>query len=249
MGVLADDRVLVRADDRVDERTGQAAGRGVDGDVDGAVDGDAEQAMVLTARAARTPRRSAKVQNWSRLVHVYLSMACFAIVLFFSFTGLTLNHPEWTFGLPGSTSQQTGTLPATWRVGGQTDWLVVADTLRDAYDLRGAVSDRNDQGGQSTISFKGPGFGADAQIDDATGTYQITVERQGLLGILNDLHKGRDTAASWNWLIDVVAVLLILISLSGLLLQLYLRRRRRSALWSVAAGALVLLAFVWWAMR
>jgi hypothetical protein len=33
--------------------------------------------------------------EWSRWLHIYLSMFSFVIVLFFSVTGLTLNHLEW----------------------------------------------------------------------------------------------------------------------------------------------------------
>ena len=31
----------------------------------------------------------------SRLIHVYVSMALLTLLLFFSVTGITLNHPEW----------------------------------------------------------------------------------------------------------------------------------------------------------
>ena len=33
--------------------------------------------------------------TWSRWLHIYLSMFSFIIVLFFSVTGLTLNHVDW----------------------------------------------------------------------------------------------------------------------------------------------------------
>ena len=32
-----------------------------------------------------------------RWLHVYLSMISLAVVLFFSVTGITLNHPDWFF--------------------------------------------------------------------------------------------------------------------------------------------------------
>jgi len=31
----------------------------------------------------------------SRLIHIYVSMALLTLLLFFSVTGITLNHPEW----------------------------------------------------------------------------------------------------------------------------------------------------------
>ena len=33
-----------------------------------------------------------------RWLHIYLSMFSLAVVLFFSVTGITLNHPDWFFG-------------------------------------------------------------------------------------------------------------------------------------------------------
>ena len=34
---------------------------------------------------------------WSRWLHIYTSMFGLAAILFFSVTGLTLNHPDWFF--------------------------------------------------------------------------------------------------------------------------------------------------------
>ena len=39
--------------------------------------------------------RFARLMRW---LHIYLSMLGLAAVLFFSVTGITLNHPDWVFG-------------------------------------------------------------------------------------------------------------------------------------------------------
>ncbi len=53
-------------------------------------------------RGARSNGPSTHVKRethrWARLIHVYTSMIALLVVLFFAVTGLTLNHPEWTFG-------------------------------------------------------------------------------------------------------------------------------------------------------
>ena len=36
--------------------------------------------------------KSAAAFRW---LHIYISMLCFATMMFFAFTGLTLNHPTW----------------------------------------------------------------------------------------------------------------------------------------------------------
>ena len=81
---------------------------------------------------------------------------------------------------------------------------------------------------------EGPGYSADAIIDRATGRYALTELRLGLVAILNDLHKGRDTGGVWKSVIDIAAGLLCFVSLSGLVLLYFLQKHR-------LAGALLLM--------
>lgn len=176
-------------------------------------------------------------------------MISLLIVLFFSATGLTLNHPTWTLGAGPSRSEVKGTLPSTWKVGDGIDWLVVSDYLRSKHSVRGDVVEKSFDAAQGTITYKGPGYQASAFINPDDGTFDLTTEAQGILGVMNDLHKGRDTKSSWNWLIDVSAIVLIFISLSGLVLQLVLRRRRRSTVIAAIVGAVILFMAAWFTTR
>lgn len=186
----------------------------------------------------RTRTRKALAQKWFRLVHVYASMVALLLVLFFGITGLTLNHPDWTLGFDTTTSSSTEALP-DGAVGsdGTLDLLVVSEHLRSEDGVRGEISDVTDEGTNAHLSYRGPGYAADVEVDAEAGTYTLDTEQQGIVGVLNDLHKGRDTDSSWGWLIDVSAVVLVTISLTGLGLQLVLRARRRSALVVAAVGA------------
>jgi hypothetical protein len=60
--------------------------------------------------------------------------------------------------------------------------------------------------------------------------------------VINDLHKGRDTGPVWSVIIDVSAVLLTIISLTGLTLLFYLKLRRRPGLIVSLIGTIVLVA-------
>ena len=51
--------------------------------------------------------RFAKLMRW---LHIYLSMFGLAAVLFFSATGITLNHPDWFFGEARRSVQAQGTI-------------------------------------------------------------------------------------------------------------------------------------------
>lgn len=194
-------------------------------------------------RPAPRRSRSAVWQKWSRLVHAYTSMIALLLVLFFGLTGITLNHPEWTFGDAPTTTTKTGTLgfDAT-SADGSVDYLKVSELLRDRYGISAPVSDYSTTGSQGSISYRAPGYAADATFDTGSGEYRVTIEQQGFVGVMNDLHKGRDASSSWKWAIDVSAGFLVVIALSGLLLQLFLKRRRRSAL--IVAGVGVVAAIV-----
>ena len=68
--------------------------------------------------------------------------------------------------------------------------------------------------------------------------------RSGLGAVLNDLHKGRDTGKGWSWLIDVSAIFLILVSLSGLVMLLFLKKKKVNGLLiAVLGGAICWLVY------
>jgi uncharacterized protein len=195
--------------------------------------------------------RSFKVagQTWSRIIHAYTSMACLALVLFFAVTGLTLNHPDWAFGGKDTVSTVQGTLPADFKTSAGIDWLRVAEFLRSKHSLTGEVGEHTVNGNEGSIAFRGPGYAADGFFRVDTGTYDVTAKSQGLVAVMNDLHKGRDTRRSWNWMIDIIAVFLTVIALTGLVLQLFLKKRRRSTLMSAGAGLFVMLVLFIMATR
>lgn len=89
------------------------------------------------------------------------------------------------------------------------------------------------------MSFKGPGYSADAFIDRATGRYELMETRLGLVAILNDLHKGRDTGSGWRVAIDVSAGLLVFIALSGLVLLYFVHKHRVAGALALVAGAMI----------
>ncbi|MCU1394392.1 MAG: peptidase [Ilumatobacteraceae bacterium] len=182
------------------------------------------------------PRRTARgkgtqaTAKWVRLLHVWTSMISLLVVLFFAATGITLNHPNWTFGLNGSTTVHTGTLPDGWDANGAVDFLKVSEFVRNQYDVKGAVGDYSATSTDGLISFKAPGYAADLVFKVPSGTFTLTIQQQGLLAVMNDIHKGRDTAGSWGWVIDASGGFLVVVALTGLGIQLFQRKRRRSSL-------------------
>ena len=179
-----------------------------------------------------------RVHTLLRWLHIYTSMASLMVVLFFAATGVTLNHPDWLAG--ESTRELTGRMPANWKSGNVVDWLVVDEYLRSTQRVHGAVSDHSADDAQASVTFKAPGYGADCFIKLADGSFRLTVSYQGAVGVLNDLHRGRDAGRSWAWLIDVSGFFLIFLSLTGLGLLWYLKKIRLKGLTTLAAGAVLL---------
>jgi hypothetical protein len=182
-------------------------------------------------------RKTAVVSRW---LHIYLSMVSFAIVLFFAVTGLTLNHADW-FANTEKTIRSTGQMPHEWlRVpnGGEAAKLDIVEYLRSSNKIHGAVSDFRVEDTQISVSFKAPGYTADVVIERDTNRYDIIEVRNGLIAVINDLHKGRDAGKVWSGLIDASAILLTLVSLTGLLLLFFVYKRRTSGLILAAAATI-----------
>ena len=182
-------------------------------------------------------RRTAMFVRW---LHIYLSMISFAIVFFFAVTGLTLNHAD-KFTDKIHTVQEKGKMNPQWV--NSTDTLKIAkleivEYLRKNHGIGAALSDFRIDDAQIGVSFKGPGYAADAFIDRETGNFDLTKTSAGFIGIINDLHKGRDTGSAWSIFIDICAILLTLVSLTGMLLLLFLKRRRTSGLIVAMLGLL-----------
>lgn len=180
-------------------------------------------------------KRTASVSRW---LHIYLSMVSFAIVFFFAITGLTLNHADW-FADQVKTTEYKGKVKAEWVNNPDTakiNKLQIVELLRSEHGIKGALSDFRMEESEVSLSFKGPGYSSDVFIERETGAYELSETRMGLFAVMNDLHKGRDSGKGWGWLIDISAVFMSLVSLTGLILILFLKRKRFSGLFVAAIG-------------
>ncbi|MBY6223461.1 PepSY-associated TM helix domain-containing protein [Ferrimonas balearica] len=197
--------------------------------------------------------RSKPVQQWSRTLHIYVSMSLLLVVLFFAITGVTLNRPEWFVGEPQRIESELPLSPA----------LLTADTLRQPSGEQALLDVLRQQGGlkglasplqiytevedgelvegEVTLDFKGPGYDASVYIDLLEPVAEVSVTDYGTVAWLNDLHKGRNTGAAWHWFIDLSAVLMVLFVLTGVVLLVPKKRTLRTAMaWTlVGSGATV----------
>lgn len=165
-------------------------------------------------------------------------MVSFAILLFFAFTGITLNH-QAAFGGAPKPQRYTGTLDSAWLKAPDAHKGDIVAAFRQRHKVKAALSDFRVDDDQVQISFKGAGYTADGFIERASGKYEIMETRLGFVAVVNDLHKGRDTGKAWANVIDISAVLMMLVSVTGLILIFFLHKKLRAGLWALAIGALI----------
>ena len=213
------------------------------------VDLEAVSSPDVTPPGGRRPgRRSARASRLMRTFHVYVSMTSMLIVAFFAFTGLTLNHPTWSLGST-STVTKSGTMPAGAISNGNVDYLAISEYARNTLGVSGHVKDYGVQGDAGTIDFAGPGYSANVTFSLTDSKLTASITQSDLLAILNDVHKGRDTDSSWGWVIDASAALLLFVTLTGIGIQLFQRKRRRSALLTAGPFSVVTLVLIWVAIH
>jgi hypothetical protein len=123
--------------------------------------------------------------------------------------------------------------------------LEVVEHLRRQHGIKGFLASFTGDDRECVVNFKGPGYTADVFIDRSSGRYQLSQTYHGFVAVINDLHKGRDTGPVWSILIDASAIVMTVVSLSGLILIFYIKRRRIAGV-AVGLLGLITLAVVWY---
>ena len=177
--------------------------------------------------------------GWTRWVHLYLSMFSFAALLFFAFTGITLNHPSWTENRQ-KVETMKGNVDPAWVAGTDTasvEKSLIVEYVRDQHKVRGNLTEFRISQSECSLAFDGPGYTAYGMIERSTGTYELVATSAGLIATMNDLHKGSYTGIKWNTIIDITAAILIVISLTGFIMIFFMTKKRTLGLWVAGLGA------------
>src|SRR6188474_2915943 len=76
-------------------------------------------------------------KSWTRTLHIYISMLGLIAVIFFSVTGIMLNHEEWFgFATPRIVNKE-GVLPEAMAT--EPDKLTIVEKLRREFGVTGAM--------------------------------------------------------------------------------------------------------------
>ena len=179
-------------------------------------------------------------KKWSRLLHIYLSMLGLLAIVFFSITGIMLNHEEWFGFAEPRVSKHEGTLPAALLSG--PDKLGIVEKLRKDFGATGALDSFDVRDDEFALVFKSPGRRTEAAITRADGHAEVSIETHGFAGRFVELHRGTEAGPAWRLVIDATAFLLLLSSLTGLLLWLLVPKWRPLGIVALVVCALVCVA-------
>ncbi|PKF63314.1 peptidase [Psychromonas sp. psych-6C06] len=205
-----------------------------------------------------TSIKNKKVQLWARRLHIYISMALLLVVLFFAITGITLNRPHLFVSetplreqhqiiVPSALfSSEKGTYsPDKTKLlhflNGQSELSGTPSVMQIFTEIEaGALIE-----GEISLDYKGPGYNGTVFIDMLTGIAEIETTHYGLIAVLNDLHKGRNSGQVWAWFIDASALLMVIFVLTGVCLLVPKRKSFNTGLkWTAFGSLLALFIFI-----
>jgi uncharacterized protein len=185
--------------------------------------------------------------HWALLIHIYVSMAGLTLAMLFGATGLALNHQDFGFSSPQTTTSE---IVVDKNLLAHPDQATVDQYLREKLGLRSSATDYHDDPDQLQVTYATPGARTLVTINREDGKAEVENETRGFMGRLGDLHKGFDTGKVWFWTIDLAALLIIVSSLTGIVTLLALRARRRVGFTVGALGVLtVFVIYMIWVPR
>lgn len=196
---------------------------------------------------------SKKTLNLARIIHVYVSMALLTLLLFFSVTGITLNHPEWFRDHQAQVIEKEliintiADLAISDNTLSRQQLAVIASEVEQAFSisLQGIRPEIMSDELFYSIKHAGKSTTIAVVIESGESFYEHT--NYGLWAQLNDLHKGRNTSNFWAWIIDLSSVLFIIFAISGFILAMPQKRFHRTLLVSITTTIMTIISFIYFA--
>jgi hypothetical protein len=185
-----------------------------------------------------------QVYRTTHTLHWMSAAVCFAVLLLFTITGITLNHAS-AIGANPKVTTHAATVPEDLRgaLATAADPAALpaglAAWIEKEFRLTTGTASAEWSDDELYLSAPGPGRDAWVSIDRASGAAKSEITDRGWIAYFNDLHKGRNTGLAWTIFIDVTAAACLFFSLTGLIL-LQMQARQRRSTWPLVVGGTVL---------
>ncbi|ADG11974.1 hypothetical protein B7G68_18160 [Caulobacter segnis] len=195
---------------------------------------------------------------WLKQLHQWhwISAAVSLIgMLLFAITGITLNHAGQIEAEPKVVSRKATLPPDLMAVlakgpeEGKRPLPVPLEPFLDkavGADVAGREGEWSPE--EVYVALARPGGDAWLSIDRETGAIEHEKTTRGVVSLLNDLHKGRNSGKAWSWFIDIFAAACVIFTVTGLIL-LQFHARARPLTWplvglGLAAPVILVILFV-----
>ncbi len=195
---------------------------------------------------------------WLKQLHQWhwISAAVSLIgMLAFAITGVTLNHAGQIEAQPKVVSRKATLPPELMAVlakgpeEGKRPLPVQLEPFLDkavGADVAGREGEWSPE--EVYVALARPGGDAWLSIDRETGAIEHEKTTRGVVSLLNDLHKGRNSGKAWSWFIDIFAAACVIFTVTGLIL-LQFHARARPLTWplvglGLAAPVILVILFV-----
>tara|TARA_R110001592_G_scaffold251506_3_gene514169 strand:+ start:7945 stop:8478 length:534 start_codon:yes stop_codon:yes gene_type:complete len=176
-------------------------------------------------------------------------MALLSLLLFFSVTGITLNHPEWFRDSKADVVERALMIDLSMIKNPPLTPLQIVN-VSTAIEQKLSVSLNNTilESSQDELFFsiKRAGKNTAITLDLVSGELFFEETDYGWWALMNDLHKGRNTSVFWGWIIDITSLLCILFALSGFILAMPQRRFNRTLTVSLTVTVAMISTAIWW---
>lgn len=181
--------------------------------------------------------------------HWISSAMCLMGMFLFAITGITLNHASQIEAKP-TIERLQATAPAALVAqlrgyaeghdGAKQPLPAAAEQwLQDTWQVQ--AGGRVAEWATDEIYLAMPRAGGDAwvRIELEGGAAEYEKTDRGWISWLNDVHKGRNTGAAWNWFIDIFAVMCLVFCITGLLILKFHAANRPFTWPMVGLGVLI----------
>ncbi len=187
-------------------------------------------------RAGRKPRSAATIRFYTecRNWHGYISAFAFLVLMFFSATGILLNHPDW-LSEPADPESISATIAPDKIAGAGDSGAALGALVAQSMPLLGAYSSADVDSREALLRFEGVKGMSTVILNLKSGEAQAQIQKADTLTMLDDLHRGKNVGAVWAGLIDISGALILILSAIGYVLFFAMRFRLRTAL--VLTGA------------
>ena len=190
-------------------------------------------------------RLNRRLLDYSRTIHIYLSMFGLLVMFLFGLTGFTVNHEAWFGATTPRVHESEGRTPVELLA--RHDGLRIVEHLRSTFKIAGAMTAFDDLDDRFSVGFKEPGQIWEIEIDKATGVTRVHHEMFNFAAVINNLHRGRYAGGTWSWVIDISAIMIVMACGTGMILWLALSRRRIIGALALLLGIIgTVVIYVYW---